>query len=1683
MTSDPLLSAHIPRPIVLGTLVLLLATSGLAQQDLRYRATGRAGAPSPVLPTVMPPLPPLPVITDASERPQPGAVPEEVWTASPYRISGTTFLVTNTNDTGAGSLRRAILDANDNPGQDIIAFLISGTGVQTIIPLSELPVITDPVIIDGATQSGYAGKPLVELNGAIAGTGVNGLTITAGNSIVRGLIINRFVANGRWDGFGIVLDVAGGNCIQGCYIGLNASGTDTLGNGGGIGIFGGSSHNLIGGTAAAERNVISGNKWSGIQISTGSAGGNRIINNYIGLDAAGDSARGNLANGIYVDAPDDTIGGESSSERNIISANNYPGVVLDTSATRTLIQGNYFGTDRLYWYGRGNNKNAIYVSGPYNTIGGLTKSAWNWISTSSQAGIFIDGPRATGNVVQGNSIGPAGGSIVQTRNNIGIWVRDAPGNTIGGTMYRAGNRVTRNALYGIEISGARATGNVIQGNWIGGDTTAVTTGAGNFSYGLVIYNAPGNTIGGTAPYAPNFIRGNLGGGIIIAGDTATGNVVQGNCIGPDNSRGKGVDDIQPDGITLAASGNLIGGTLPNESNLVAYNKRCGIFDSTGSRNAFLSNLIYSNDSLGIDLAPRGITPNDLLDADNGANGLQNFPILDSADIGTESVRIRGRMYGAPNTEYALEFFTNELPHPLHFGQGSTYLGQGSVTCGSTGEGDISVTIPASVGISQIITATATGPDLSTSEFSRELCMLDTDGDGILDLWETPGNGIDWNCDGVIDLDLYRRGASKDHKDIFVEVDYMAGRKPDPQSLANVRTVFQSVPNKYLNNPDGMNGINLVVDLEDMKSPIDNVAWADPPWPEFLAAKAAQFGTDSERKDSNWVNIREAKRLVYRYCIFANIFGTGDDGGYARASSGAPTNDFLVAVGDAITLPQVVMFESGIFMHELGHTLGLQHGGNEDKNYKPNYYSIMNNLYVYDAQDIPEGLVIPKHTWRLNFSPAPLATLNENSLDESIGLDPPPGVYDVVEIPYSHYGTLATAVLKPGTAVDWDGNMDSTGMAQGPVDLNVFPPLTGDSPGETLTSWADWPNLKYNFRLNERYLRRNQTPQPMALLRPSGTKDEGYREITMQEYLELKKLPPYGITDRMSSWSQSSLENIPIATQAFGNAYPKIISDGHRGAIICWLHGELSQSPVRDLSGVYAQRIDSLGQIHWQNNGMRITPGIASLNARITSDGAGGAIITYTVMVNPSSPYTSPSNLYAQRIDANGNLLWGAGGVGLSVNGTEFGIYAISSDGSGGAIIAWPTISGTIYAQHLNKNGTLQWNASGVPVGTFTLQYGAFSNDQSNIAHDSIGGTIICWDPSSSSATNVRAQRIDIAGSVRWGANGILLSSTGDVAYVVHLGEGHAAVAWADYRTGNYTIYAQQLDTAGTLLWGASGLAVNSSVSSRPSLMPDGRGGVIAAWYDYRNSSRVGIYGQRITGIGTLTWPSTGVCFSDSVLAGGAIGLERDHAGGTIAVFASKAAPPDYAQQIYDIYAQHVDSAGAPQWSGKGAPVCTAQNEQLYPVITGDGVGGAIAAWEDERRGRVASGGNFMCIYAQLINRSGGLGGTLVTGVAERRSAVPESFQLYQNYPNPFNPSTTIEYDLPAQSKVVIRVYDVLGRLVEELKNGIEPAGHARLRWNPQYRLASGVYFCRIEVTGVGSGVAAQNRVVKMLLLR
>jgi CSLREA domain-containing protein len=333
------------------------------------------------------------------------------------------FSVTNTNDSGAGSLRQAILDANAMPNSanrpDEIHFSIRSEGVQTITPASALPAITDPVVIDGYTQPGASSNTLATGDNAnilieLSGDGCDGvcaraLLISSGGSTIRGLAIHGDFNDG--------IEVNGsGSTIAGDFIGLKADGTPDGVLASGIYV-NNTSDNTIGGTASADRNVISNNR-DGIFIAAGAGDStnNIIAGNYIGTDPAGMAAQGNTQRGIFVGsfgqtARDNTITG------NLISGNGHFGVLLhDANVTENTLLNNRIGVDATGDAALPNGKSespddglggtearaGVYIAGPNNTVGDTGRVTGNTIAFNAGTGVTV--AASTNNTILGNTI-------------------------------------------------------------------------------------------------------------------------------------------------------------------------------------------------------------------------------------------------------------------------------------------------------------------------------------------------------------------------------------------------------------------------------------------------------------------------------------------------------------------------------------------------------------------------------------------------------------------------------------------------------------------------------------------------------------------------------------------------------------------------------------------------------------------------------------------------------------------------------------------------------------------------------------------------------------------------------------------------------------------------------------------------------------------------------------------------------------------------------------------------------------------------------------------------------------------------------------------------------------------------------------------------------------------------------
>jgi hypothetical protein len=795
-------------------------------------------------------------------------------------IGPATFTVTNAADSGAGSLRQAIIDANANaPAVDIIEFDIPG-GPPTILLSSVLPAITDPVHIHGETQPLFGEGNVVQVSPVAAIGGSAGFHVAPGGatSSIRGLSI------GGWASAGIRL-TGGSNVVAGNLIGLTRSGA-ALPNGTGVWVDG-SSNNEIGGNESEDRNVISHNAGHGVTIAGGSdVTGNRVIGNYIGTDRFANAAAANGGSGVFLSAPsavgsaapgegnvisgnnqngialgsDDNqssikgnrigtnaagtaaipnalngivitdtefsqIGGTAAGEGNLISGNGGAGIRLAADASVTTVQGNiiglngagdavlgnggggviiqgtastmlggtaagarnvisgntgngvtlddaqnndivgnFIGTDATGTLDRGNTVSGVFVSldSENNRIGGTAAGSKNLISGNQDAGVWID-TTSTNNYVEGNLIGTnqSGTAAIPNGQNagppsfdlVGSGVRvDGPSNRIGSAVANGGNLISGNGT-GISVGGA-ASGTTIHGNRIG--LNAAGTGALGNRFGI---SAGGTStlIGGGGAAGRNVVSGNTVTGIYLIGGSAT---IDTNYIGT-NVAGTGavsnsliavrvesgaVTTIQNNvisgnsgtAVSLQTSGNTVTGnrigvaaddsplgngtglSISGSNNLVSLNTIANsTFGGTGVtvsgiRNHLLQNLIYNNGGLGIDLGTGGVTANDAGDADSGENELQNYPDL---AIATPAGMVVGSLDSTPGTTFQLQFFNSPAGtcDGSGFGEGRTFVGTTSVT---TGAGPTAFTVnvgPLPNG--SVVTALATDPLGNTSEFS------------------------------------------------------------------------------------------------------------------------------------------------------------------------------------------------------------------------------------------------------------------------------------------------------------------------------------------------------------------------------------------------------------------------------------------------------------------------------------------------------------------------------------------------------------------------------------------------------------------------------------------------------------------------------------------------------------------------------------------------------------------------------------------------------------------------------------------------------------------------------------------------------------------------------------------------------------------------------------------------------
>lgn len=421
-----------------------------------------------------------------------------------------------------------------------------------------------------------------------------------------------------------------------------------------------------------------------------------------------------------------------------------------------------------------------------------------------------------------------------------------------------------------------------------------------------------------------------------------------------------------------------------------------------------------------------------------------------------------------------------LPAGLSLAAGTAIQDMGNLAVGQEKQASWIVTA-ASQGVQTTLgySVDATASNAQTKTVSRQIVLgaicdlsVDSDQDGIPNCWET--NGIDINGDGIVDLRL--ADADPFRKDIYVEVDYMEAsdhsHKPRNDALSEVQSAFANAP------IDSNKGINLHV-LVDEPVPHSELLSFGTTSPcgataSFDDLKVTYLGKKSERDDLNKTNILAAKRRVFRYAIFAhrhgNSNGTCNSSGVARRSKG----EVIVSLGGAGFQNNFEKFrnsdcklslnalqcgqrnlEAGTFMHELGHALGLYHGGNEDTNCKPNYLSVMSYSLQFPVFDPSRPL---------DYSRQALDTLQETGLNEAVGINGPKGRYCVYGAPnfksnlFGHGDHHAPA----DGPINWDNSLGFFYGSNVNADINLIDG-TCDGKGQTLSGFDDWSFIAQSLR--------------------------------------------------------------------------------------------------------------------------------------------------------------------------------------------------------------------------------------------------------------------------------------------------------------------------------------------------------------------------------------------------------------------------------------------------------------------------------------------------------------------------------------------------------------------------------------------------------------------------------------------
>ncbi len=475
------------------------------------------------------------------------------------------------------------------------------------------------------------------------------------------------------------------------------------------------------------------------------------------------------------------------------------------------------------------------------------------------------------------------------------------------------------------------------------------------------------------------------------------------------------------------------------------------------------------------------------------------------------------------------------------------------------------------------------------------------------------------------------------------------------------------------------------------------------------------------------------------------------------------------------------------------------------------------------------------------------------------------------------------------------------------------------------------------------------------------------------------------------------------------ALTNIVSDGRGGAVIVWEDltsaRQVGDEVVRIIENeMWAQRVDSLGQLAWDKDGIAIRTKIDSTTisdfALVTSNHT-DFITVWTDDRSLPYPRTGPMDFYAQKVDLQGNLQWQTNGNLVTVHGPLQTVRRrVVADGAGGFFLArFGEGNQNTVLERISSDGELLWQPGGVPVHTG----GAFELDADEQGGAVIAGVYVLRPR----VGQVRVQRVNSSGQLLWGDSATVIMDESDLdttPRIVSDNAGGAYLYWdAKDNNGARKGFIQHFDNVGLPSWPAIATRYNVTSTIHPIFISDGQNGVILLAIDFFETPQWDFWAVKVLIDGIAPWGINGVLFRKRPFN---------------------------------------------DWP-------------FFFDVLDDGSGGFIGIWSEFYDETLSD------VVLQQVSANGNLGEVITSVHPAPSPRVPDKYSLLQNYPNPFNPETEIRFMLRDSGLVSLVIYDLTGKEVVTLFNGRRLAGEHRLTWNGRDHLgqpvASGVYFYRLQV--------------------